>query len=259
MSGGFQNRAIIQPCSRTGFGKLISDALGLKNKRLASSWNSFKRNALEMAPKKYKRTQSLPDVYSRVIDVLFLGAAGVGKTNLVRRLLDREFQEDYVPTVYDVFHKEIVKDSGKVTFQITDMSGFYSFPPMRRIAIARNDVFVLVYEIGNKKSYKEVGRLKEEIVQQRSDSPISIIIVGNKVDKATNGMIKDVDIEDEITSSSHALLRTSAKTGESVFSLFKSIMEAGFSPTSNTLAVKRRIFTHGKSTKSNTKRWSLKL
>jgi len=222
-------------------------------------YNFIERNAPKMAPKKFKRTQSVPDVYSRVIDVVFLGSARVGKTNLVRRLLDREFQDDYNPTVYDVFHKEIINDNGKVTFQIIDMSGFYSFPPMRRIAISKSDVFVLVYEIGNEKSYKEIGRLKEEIEQQREGSSRNIIIVGNKLDKIQNGMIKDVDVEDGIVSSSHTLLMASAKTGESVPLLYQSIMEAGYNHTSSSLSVRRRAYTQGKPSKSFTKRLSLRL
>ena len=207
--------------------------------------------------KKYRRAQSLPDVYNRIIDVLFLGAAGVGKTNLVRRLLDREFQEEYVPTVYDVFHKEIVNETGKVTIQITDMSGYYSFPPMRRIAIARSNVFVLVYEVGNKKSYLEIGRLKEEIEQQKGDCPIYIIMVGNKIDKANR--VRDVEVEDAIVASSYTSLRVSAKTEESVFVLFQAIMEAGLNYTTTGVGVKRRSFAQSKSAKSFTKRLSLKL
>lgn len=210
-----------------------------------------------MASKKYGRTKSLPDVYSRVIDVVFLGAAGVGKTSLVRRLLDRSFQEEYVPTVYDVFHKEIVNESGKVTFQITDMSGYYSFPPMRRIAINRSDVFVLVYEVGSKKSYKEIERLKDEIEQQKEGMPINIIIVGNKVDNAAAGTIKDVEVEDDVIACSCTSLRVSAKSGESVVLLFQSIMDAGLNY--NSIGVKRRTFSQSKLAKSFTKRLSLKL
>ena len=255
---GSQNKFAIQSCRAAELGSVILEGIG-RTIVFAYSWNSVENNMRKMAPKKYKRAQSFPDVYSRVIDVLFLGAAKVGKTNLVRRLLDREFQDDYSPTVYDVFHKEIVNDNGKVTFQITDMSGFYSFPPMRRIAVSRSDVLVLVYEIGNEKSYKEIGRLKEEIEQQRAECPINIIVVGNKLDKATGGMMRDVDVEDSVTASAHALLRVSAKTGENILLLFKSIMEAGFNSTSNSLGVKRRTFTQGKSSKSFTKRISLLL
>lgn len=210
-----------------------------------------------MMSRKFRRTESFPAVYCRVIDVLFLGSAGVGKTNLVRRLLDMEFQDKYVPTVYDVFHKEIINENGKVTFQITDMSGYYSFPPMRRIAITKSNVFVLVYEIGNEKSYKEIKRQREEIEQLKGDAPKNIIIVGNKIDKAETGMIRDVESEDELIASSYASLRLSAKSGESVILLFQSIMEAISHP--NLLGVKSRNFSNRKTARSFAKRLSWKL
>ena len=179
-----------------------------------------------MKPAKFRRTQSVPDVYNRIINVLVLGGAGVGKSSLVRRLLDKEFLEEYIPTVYDVYHKEIVNDNGKVTFQITDMSGYYSFPPMRRLAISKSNVFVLVYEIGNKKSYNEIVRLKGEIVQLRAASNISIIVVGNKADIVRPGSTKDVEMEDDLIASSFTSLRVSAKTNSMVFRLFQSIIDA---------------------------------
>ena len=197
---------------------------------------------------RFRRAQSVPDVYSRVVNVVFLGAAGVGKSSLVRRLLDREFMEDYVPTVYDVFHKEIINDNGRVNFQITDMSGYYSFPPMRRIAISKSNVFVLVYEIGNSKSYEEVKRLKDEIIELKGDCGAGIIIVGNKTDVKTHAKKLDVEKEDDLIASSFTTLKISAKTGESVFQLLQSILDLSNKQIS--VNVRRRQFSQNKASRS---------
>lgn len=182
---------------------------------------------------KFQRATSIPDVYSTAINVLFLGAARVGKSSLVAKLLGREFIEEYIPTVYDVFSKEVTHENGRFIFQITDMSGYYSFPPMRRLAIKNSSIFVLVYELGNMSSYAEVGRLKEEILQMKKASEIAIIIVGNKTDCVNPGMVKDVEIEDAVIACSFCSLKVSAKTSESLDRLQNCLLEASSSVIMN--------------------------
>ncbi len=173
------------------------------------------------------RSHSVPAVvYSKEINILFLGAAKVGKSSLVRKFLGKSFIEEYIPTVYDVYSTEISHDNGRYMLEITDMSGYYSFPPMRRLAITNSSVFVLVYEIGNKKSYAEVGRLKEEILQLKNPNEIAIIIIGNKSDCVKPDLIRDVEVEDSIVAGSYRCLKVSARTSDCLEALHDSLLGA---------------------------------
>eukprot|EP00794_Sanderia_malayensis_P015735 gene15735-17320_t len=177
--------------------------------------------------RKMRRSQSSPaDVYCKEVQILFLGAAKVGKSSLVRNLLGKNFVEEYIPTVYDVYSKEINCDNGRYRLEITDMSGYYSFPPMRRLAISNSSIFVLVYEMGNKKSYAEAGRLKEEILQIKNADEIAIILIGNKCDAVSPNLIRDVEVEDSVTSGSFRCLNVSAKSSGCMDLLLDSLLRA---------------------------------
>ena len=61
---------------------------------------------------KYKANRATDNLYHnsrpyKLVRVLILGAARVGKTSLIRTLLEQEFQDEYRPTVYDVYVKQV--------------------------------------------------------------------------------------------------------------------------------------------------------
>ena len=120
----------------------------------------------------------------RTINVLVLGAQGVGKTSLIKYLLGQDTQGGLQPTVYDVYQKEFKEEFGTVVVEFTDMTGKFSFPAMEKIAIARSHVFVLVYSLERKETLNELERLRKVITETQSkhSSEIPIILVGNKMD-----------------------------------------------------------------------------
>lgn len=53
-------------------------------------------------------------VNSDATKVVVLGQGGVGKTCLILRLRNDEFDENYVPTLQDTYHKELLIDGKSV-------------------------------------------------------------------------------------------------------------------------------------------------
>ena len=149
------------------------------------------------------------------IRVLFLGNGSVGKTSLIRRLVGEDFDSDYTPTVYDVFKFREQRDRRHFLFEVTDFSGVYSFPAMRRITVRTNDIFVLVYDIKDKASLHEVSKLKQELKQLKGENcgDIPVIVVGNKSDFIESNLNEFVHSQAQQT---NECIVTSAKTGYNV-------------------------------------------
>ena len=166
-----------------------------------------------------------------MIKIVVLGAGGVGKTSLVRYILaEKEYQflDHYQPTVYDVHQKEVICDQGSFLFEITDMAGQYSFPAMRKLAITRSDLFMLVYNVADKKTLEAARRIKDEIcsIKDQTSSRITLILVGNKMDLTkSDSDCPECDADAEVDDWCFSRLVTSAKTGYNMERLFETIIE----------------------------------
>lgn len=67
--------------------------------------------------------------------VVLLGAAKVGKTNILQRFLGGEFEEGYEPTTED-FHRKLFYIRGQAyQIDLLDASGERNFPAKRRLSI----------------------------------------------------------------------------------------------------------------------------
>ncbi|XP_012274234.1 GTP-binding protein Di-Ras2 [Orussus abietinus] len=129
------------------------------------------------------------------IRLVVLGAAGVGKSAIVKRLLGQGFTERYRATVEDLYSRECVLGTLTLKVDLLDTAGDLQFPAMRRLSIATAHAFLLVYAITSQPSFDEVKRCFEEIREQRPDfQEVPIVVAGNKLDLAPARKV--VPIED---------------------------------------------------------------
>lgn len=119
--------------------------------------------------------------------IVILGDAGVGKSSLVKRFLNREFSDLYNPTVEDNYMHDInLPDGISQCIEILDTSGYYKFPAMKELNIRMATAFILVFDLTIKETLKSLEDLREKIVNIKGNENILIILVGNKLDKISN-------------------------------------------------------------------------
>lgn len=125
-----------------------------------------------------------PPARTNTVRLVFLGAAGVGKSALIHRFLHDSFELKYTRTVDElhVLEYALTGSGGKVRLEILDTSGSYSFPAMRELCIRHSDAFALVYAVDDPGSLAEVERLRDEILQQRGSKGAPIVVVGSKAE-----------------------------------------------------------------------------
>lgn len=164
-----------------------------------------------------------------VFKITIIGDGGVGKTSLIKKYTQGEFQEDYISTIgaqFSIYEQKIDGDDIKLFFW--DLAGQDDFQIIRSSFYEDSKAVIIVYSLErNNKGYeslKNVMKWYNEINQYCEDIPI--IIFANKID-----LVGDTEIDEssfkELSAKENYLgvYRTSAKTGNGVGNAFKAIIE----------------------------------
>lgn len=151
--------------------------------------------------------------------IVLLGHFGVGKTSLMRRFIDNEFNEEYLVTIgVQIKKKDVkVKENQTLSLIIWDIEGNTSIKKARSSYLLGASAFIYVFDASRIETYKN---LREEINYLETLFPQAVVkTVGNKsdlVDEVTlSTNLKTIDAQPDIF--------TSAKTGENVEELFQKL------------------------------------
>ncbi|NXB55595.1 RHES protein, partial [Struthidea cinerea] len=166
------------------------------------------------------------------VRLVFLGAAGVGKTSLIRRFLMDTFEPKHRRTVEELHSKEYEVCGATVKVEILDTSGSYSFPAMRKLSIQNSDAFALVYAVDDAESFESVKSLREEILEVKEDKFPPIVVVGNKAESGgeRQGPGEDALSLVELDWNSR-FVETSAKDNENVLEVFRELLQQANLPS----------------------------
>jgi Ras-related protein Rab-1A len=157
--------------------------------------------------------------------IVLAGDEAVGKTSLVRRLVDDSFLQDYLPTLgFEIFCKDMEIANTHVTFTIWDIGGQQIFEPIRRSYYTESRGFLLVFNLANRLTFRNVDYWVNEI---RDSSPgVPMVLVGAKAD------VEEWHVTtEELEAKSSELqfdgyITTSAKTNENVEEAFTLLGQA---------------------------------
>ncbi|XP_053144961.1 GTP-binding protein Rhes-like [Hemicordylus capensis] len=181
------------------------------------------------------------------VRLVFLGAAGVGKTALIRRFLQDTFEPKHRRTVEELHSKEYEVSGTTIKIEILDTSGSYSFPAMRKLSIQNSDAFALVYAVDDAESFECVKTLHDEILELKEDKFPPIVVVGNK---AETGGLRQVLPEDALSlvelDWNSRFLEASAKENENVVEVFKELLQQANLPSRLSPALRQRRETFPK-------------
>lgn len=159
------------------------------------------------------------------VKIIFIGDAGVGKTSIIHRYTLQEFSTNYLPTIgVDVASDIVVADGTPVNLIIWDIAGQTLFEPMRKPYYAGAYYAVLVYDITNTLSFKNIMK-KWWVELNTYASDCKAILVGNKVDLGLQRQIsteKGIHLAEELGID---FIETSAKINYNIKELFQLIAE----------------------------------
>lgn len=158
------------------------------------------------------------------LKLVILGQGAVGKSSVTTRFVHGDFNEDYNPTLQEIFRKTVAVDEKLMTLEILDTAGQEEYEVMQENWIAQGKGFLLVYSIDNEGAFQEIKKIKRRIDRIKNFQNVSAVLIGNKCDLANRVITYDQGkaLADEMQM---LFLETSAKTGVNCEEAFLSIVK----------------------------------
>src|SRR5688572_28118748 len=155
--------------------------------------------------------------------VCVLGAFGVGKTSLVRRYVESIFSDTYLTTVgVKIDKKTLTVGAEPVTLVLWDIAGEDDVNAIRMTYVRGAAGYFLVVD-GTRAETLEVARSIQERVTREIGS-IPFLLLLNKADLQESWELSTQPVA-ALETSGWAILRTSAKTGDSVEEAFQALAQ----------------------------------
>lgn len=169
--------------------------------------------------------------------VVLLGDGGVGKTSLIRRFVVDQYSDDYITTVGTKVSKRSLNlghpaAEVEMAMQIWDVLGQKGYSGVQETAMKGAQGVLLVYDVTNEESRRNLEEYWIPAVW-RLAGQVPMVIAGNKADLATDRVWAEDYLYFLSQKYSSPGLLTSAKTGERVERVFRSMGEQIFEAAGN--------------------------
>lgn len=160
-----------------------------------------------------------PD-YDYLFKILLIGNSGVGKSSLLLRFADDTFTDNFMPTIGVDFKIRTLEVDGKtIKLQIWDTAGQERFKTITSSYYKGAHGIIVVYDVTDKESYKNIDTWMNEIEKHASDN-VSRILVGNKNDLEDLRQVS-TDVGKELADTYNVrFMETSAKESANVEQAF---------------------------------------
>ncbi|XP_036603033.1 ras-related protein Rab-42 [Trichosurus vulpecula] len=159
--------------------------------------------------------------------ILLLGDAGVGKTSLLQRYVERDFRADAPPssTVGVEFYCRMLElaSGPRVKLQLWDTAGEERYRSITR-SFYRNTVGVLlVFDVTNRKSFDHIEDWYQQVASQQGLDKVIFLLVGHKTDLQQAHQVSTQEAENLASVLGMTFLETSAKTNSNVTLAFETL------------------------------------
>lgn len=99
------------------------------------------------------------------IRIAVFGAAGVGKSSIIKHFLHKQYPKNYRRNFDEMFVVEYCSNGCSMEFEILDSSSAYD---SIALTISESSVFLLVYAVNNENSWTYIKNLRDEVCSNRS-------------------------------------------------------------------------------------------
>ena len=154
------------------------------------------------------------------IKIILLGEAGCGKTNLINVCCGLEFDENSASNITASFsEKKITIKNIEYNLKLWDTAGQEKFRSLNSLFIKDSQICILVYDITDKGSFKELDYWLKTVEEKLGKKPL-LAVVGNKLDLFESEEVTEEEGENYSNKIGAFFQRTSAKENRTGFSNF---------------------------------------
>lgn len=163
--------------------------------------------------------------------VLMMGYFGVGKSSIVIRFINDQFEEHYYPTVEDRYRKDFISNGKKYVQNVLDTAGIDDYQSTQDEYINDCGLFIITYSVTHRDSFEKLTSFINRVqvrkqLNNNNQGRLPIVIVGNKIDK--NPEDRKVTYEEgKDFADEHNLefIETSALTGTNIEKIFEKLVD----------------------------------
>ena len=157
--------------------------------------------------------------------VIVLGFYGVGKTSIINKLMEKETDKEYAPTIsVDIKNFQVKVNDKIIQIQIWDCCGNDEFAQNTTNLFKNASIAILVYAINEKKSFENLEQWNNILLYNSYDH--ITFLIGNKNDLEGERKITIENGENFKNSYDNIKMffETSAKNGEYIDKLLENIV-----------------------------------
>jgi len=150
--------------------------------------------------------------------IVLLGHFGVGKTSLIRRFVDNDFDTNYQVTIgVQVKKKEVSLEKDTVSLLIWDIEGNTAIEKARKTYLMGSSGFIYVFDLNRPETFENIASEMEYLENNYPNIPV--ILIGNKEDLIDSDEKKEYFLTNDI----NVDFFSSAKSGKGVNEMFHDI------------------------------------
>ena len=158
------------------------------------------------------------------LKIIFLGEPTVGKTTIINKYSNKDFENNYTTTIgLDFLSKTIQKKDFILKVTVLDTAGQERFRSILPSYIKGADGIFLVFDLTQKSTFQSLPEWVELIKDNKEK--YSLIILGNKKDLNEIREVSNDDIEEFKTKNEFKILEISAKNIDDINNAFDSMYE----------------------------------
>ena len=161
---------------------------------------------------------------SGFINIITLGESSVGKSSIINRYVENNFDYNFVSTLGVDFRKKNININGEdIRLKIWDTAGQEKFRSIQKQYYRNSDGILLVFDVTKFDTFNVLEEWINSIKNQTSND-IIVVLVGNKID-LNNKVISDDDIKNFANDNKFKYFLTSAATGKNINEVFDYIVK----------------------------------
>ena len=155
--------------------------------------------------------------------VVLVGESGVGKTSIINRYINNDFNENEQATLGPIYKNKVIqypKYNKSISFDLWDTAGQEAYRSVTRNFYINAAIGLMVYDIRVKDSFENIKTYWSEQLKEYGEENIILAIAGNKSDLFEQQEVSEKEVKKFAESIGAIFKLTSCKENIGINELF---------------------------------------